>query len=401
MNLKQLISLIVVVALAVTLVTFAVKSRQTIGRDSIELSSQGTKETTTGEDRVESATIVAFGDNLIHNVIYRQAYTGSGYNFEPLYKNIESIVKGADIAVINQETVMVGSAAPQSYPMFNTPTEMAGCLAKVGFDVCSVATNHCLDMMSSGLIDSLELLEKTDGITPVGAYHGRDEYDKFPVITVNDIKIAFLCFVEHTNGISLPEDKEDYLIYWSETDDVKYQINKARNTADVVVVCMHGGTEYSDSENDIQRDFVKLCVDNGADCIIGTHPHTLQPVEMMKSADGRDVPVLYSLGNLVSAQDTSFKRMTGGIATLKFTKDFSTGKVTASKPVMDISVTHYGPGFSNISIYTLSQYNDALARAHGIADMSIRNLYNHVQTVIGDEYLKEEYRSDKVNYQNQ
>ncbi|MBR4450894.1 MAG: CapA family protein, partial [Clostridia bacterium] len=302
------------------------------------------------------------------------------------------------IAVINQETVMVGSSAPQSYPMFNTPTQMAKCLADVGFDVASIATNHSLDMMSSGLIDTLDLLNDTPGIIPVGAYHSRDEYYDFQIITVNDIKFAFVCYVEHTNGITLPDDKQDYLIYWDETDDVKNQIEQARQAADAVVVCMHGGTEYSDSENETQREFAQLCADAGATCIIGTHPHTLQPVDVLRSSDGRDVPVMYSLGNLVSAQDTSFKRMTGGIVNLTFTKDFSTGEVTVSKPVMDISVTHYGYGFSNVKIYTLGQYTDALAKAHGIADMSIRNLYNHVQTVIGDEYLLEDYRSTKASF---
>ncbi len=205
--------------------------------------------------------------------------------------------------MINQETMMSSSRPVATYPCFNTPTVMAKTLADLGFDVLTIANNHMLDTQSAGLIETLDLINSTPGLLGVGAYHNRDEYKQLKTLTVNEITFAFLSYTEHTNGITLPSDKEDYIIYMDESEDVKMQVQYARTVADVVVVSMHGGVEYSDTASEMQKNFAQNVVNWGADVVIGTHPHTLQPIEYLTSADGRKVPVLYSLGNFVSAQD--------------------------------------------------------------------------------------------------
>ena len=392
---KQFLSLLIAVVLAVTGIVLVKKSRPHISRDSMELTAQADEGSAEpGKSGKTSATMLCFGDNLIHNTLYQQASVrtnGNGYDFSPVYENIKDMVQAADIAVINQETMMAKSFPVSSYPMFNTPTDMAKCLADTGFDVLTISTNHSLDVQSKGLIETLDLINSTPGLQAAGAYHSRDEYTKFKLIDANGISFAFVSFVEHTNGITLPADKEDYLIYWDETEDIRNVVSQADEAADVVVVCMHGGTEYADYVDDNQRKLVDLVVECGADCVVGTHPHCIQPVETVKGPDGADVPVMWSLGNLVSAQKDDPKRLVGGIGSVTFTKDLGSGKVTVSKPVMDVSVTHYGYGFSNIKIYTLSQYNSSLASVHGIGNMTMDYIYNRVNELFG-EFLKEEYR---------
>lgn len=394
MKLKQILAVVLAV-LAVAAIGFAISrsAGSSIAKDSIEL--LPTEFQTTAK-RISTVNMVAVGDNLIHTAIYKQAQarTSDGsYDFMPVYENVDDLIEAADIAVINQETMMYSERAAASYPCFNTPTEMAKNLADVGFDVLTIANNHMLDVSSKGLISTLDLINSTPGLLAAGAFHSREEYTAIKTLTVNDITFAFLSFTEHTNGIPLPDDKDDYIVYLNELDDAKTQIEYADSVADVVVVSMHAGTEYVDDYNSVQSGFAQNAVNWGADLIIGTHPHTLQAVEYLTSTDGRQVPVMYSLGNFVSTQNER-KRLIGGIANISITKDFSTGEITVGKPQLDIAITHYRAGRSGVKIYRLADYTDSLASVHGVSGFSLDFIYNHIRDVIGDEYLIEEYRSN-------
>ena len=399
MKTSQFVAMLLAIFIAVAAIVAIAFTRLSVSDDAIEFKeaeeiySQVKEQEKAPEFSV--VNMLAVGDNLIHKPIYQQAQarTSDGsYDFMPVYQNLAGVVSGADIAVINQETMMAGSFDVSTYPCFNTPTVMASQLASLGFDVLTIANNHMLDKQSKGLIETLDLINATPGLTCAGAFHGSDEYTQIKPVTVNGISFVFLSYTEHTNGITIPEEKESYIVYLDELDVVEKQVKYAESVADVVVVSMHAGIEYSDDENDVQRNFAQNVVNWGADIVIGTHPHTLQPVEYLTNTDGKEVPVLYSLGNFVSAQD-KVRRLIGGMANITFAKNSSTGEVTVSKPQLDIVITHYGSGFSGIKLYRLADYTDSLAASHGNSDMSIEYIYNHIRKVVGDEYLIDEYKS--------
>ena len=381
------------IAIAVGSLIAVVKSRPNLSDDAVEFQTESFN--AEGKPLVTSASLLAVGDNLIHKNIYEQAQarTSDGsYNFLPVYENVSSLIAGADIAVINQETMMAESYPVSTYPTFNTPTAMASQLAQLGFDVLTIANNHMLDKESFGLIETLDLINSTEGLTSAGAFHNKEEYTQIKPVVVNDISFAFLSFTEHTNGITIPEEKESFVVYLNELDDVRTQVEYAESIADVVVVSMHAGTEGSNKVNDVQRRFAQKVADWGADIVIGTHPHTLQPVEYVTTAEGKEVPVMYSLGNFVSAQSERHL-LIGGMANVTFTKNHITGEVSVSKPQLDIAVTHYGAGYSGVKIYRLADYTSALASAHAKSNMSLEYIYDHIRSVIGDEYLIDEYKS--------
>lgn len=391
--------MLLAIFIAVAAIAAVMLTRLSVSDESIEFKeAEGEHIQIENQDKTpefSSVNMLAVGDNLIHKPIYEQAKarTSDGsYDFMPVYQNLAALIASADIAVINQETMMAESFDVSTYPCFNTPTVMASQLASLGFDVLTIANNHMLDKQSKGLIETLDLINATPGLTSAGAFHGSEEYNQIKPVVVNGISFVFLSYTEHTNGITIPEEKESYIVYLDELDVVQRQVEYAETVSDVVVVSMHAGIEYSDDENDIQRNFAQNVVNWGADLVIGTHPHTLQPVEYLSNADGKEVPVLYSLGNFVSAQD-KVRRLIGGMANITFTKNNTTGEVTVSKPQLDIVITHYGSGFSGIKLYRLADYTDSLAAAHGNSDMSIDYIYKHIRKVIGDEYLIDEYKS--------
>lgn len=321
------------------------------------------------EDIITEATLVAVGDNLIHDVIYYQAAkrTDDGsYDFIPVYEQVKEQISGADLAYINQETQMAGSMEPSTYPMFNTPVEMAKNLAELGFDVINLANNHMLDKGVQGLGETIELLRKTEGISAIiGAYDRSGEYGEPVIIEKNDIKFGFVGFAQQTNGLRLPKDYENMIIYTDNTDEMYNRIQMLRDEADVVIVSVHWGDEGFNKPNKYQRELAQQFADWGVDIVIGTHPHVLQPVEYLNGENGSTTIVFYSLGNFVSAQIDP-ANLIGGVAKITAEKNHTTGEITLSVPEMDFVITHYGSGFRDLHLIPLENYTDELAAQHGV-----------------------------------
>ena len=321
------------------------------------------------EDIISEATFLAVGDNLIHDVIYYQAArrTDDGsYDFLPVYEQIRDKISAADIAYINQETPMAGSLEPSTYPMFNTPPEMAEDLSDLGFDVINIANNHMLDKGVQGLSETIELLRNTDGISAViGAYDDPEGYGEPVIVEKNDIKFGFVGFTQHTNGLRLPKDNANMIIYTDNTDEMYLRIQELKAASDVVIVSVHWGDEGYNLPNDYQCELARQFADWGVDIVIGTHPHVLQPIEYLSGENGSETLVFYSLGNFVSAQIDP-ANLIGGIAEITVRKNHTTGEVSVFAPELNFVITQYGTGFSDLHLVDLEDYTEQQAAQHGI-----------------------------------
>lgn len=319
-------------------------------------------------DKISKVTLLAVGDNLIHDVIYKQAQARTkdkSYDFKPVYERVKKQIAAADIAMINQETPIVKDRAPSSYPLFNTPPEMTENLRDIGFDVLSISNNHMIDQGVDGLAATAALIRATKGLTVTGVYETPEQRDETVVVEKNGIKFAFLGFTQYTNGLVFPKGREYMAVYTDDAAEMRRQIERARQKADVVVVSVHWGNEDTGVPTDNQRQVARNLADYGADMIIGTHPHVLQPVEIVENAQGKKVPVIYSLGNFVSTQSKS-ANMIGAMAEITVEKNQTSGKVTVGRPEITPTITHYGAGMWNVSIYPLSEYTEKLAESHGV-----------------------------------
>lgn len=338
--------------------------------------------------------MLSVGDNLIHNGIYEQAQAragGNGYDFSFAYKNVASAIKEADIATLNQETVIAEGYKPSSYPMFNSPKELGDEMVKIGFDVVNLATNHMLDKTTKGLIQAMDYWDTKEGVVRTGAYRNEEELNKVEFIEEDGLKIGLVGVTQHTNGIKLPTDTAVKIIYTDNEESIKAKIEAAKKECDVVLVNAHWGEEYTNVPTDLQRNLAKKMADWGADVIIGHHPHVIQPVEWIEKDDGSRTLVAYSLGNFISQQNRA-PRMIGGMLRYDLTKDFSSGKVTISNVSFETIVTHFVNNKHDIQIYRLSQYNDTLAKAQASrlkqSDFSMKYINDYVNRVIDSEFLK-------------
>ena len=350
-------------------------------------------ETTEQAKAPTSVDILAVGDNLIHGVIYKQAHaraTDGGYDFSYAYENIADTIAAADISIINQETIIDPDKEPSTYPCFNSPPELGDEMVKIGFDVFNLANNHSLDKGESGLRSAIKYWDSKN-VVHCGAYLDTEDYKTIPTNTVNDIKFAYVGLTEPTNGLSLPEGTETILMLGADEQRIQERVQAAAEISDMVIVNIHWGEEYTHTPTDRQKELAQKLADWGADIIVGTHPHVIQPVEYVKSADGRDVLVIYSLGNFISAQDRG-PRMLGGMMHITVTKDYQTEKTTVTKAYFTGVVTHYDSGFSNVRVYNLSDYTDELASRHGVRSTTpsfgLDYLNSLLREVIDEKFLE-------------
>lgn len=338
--------------------------------------------------------LMAVGDNLIHNTIYEQARAragGKGYDFRFAYDGVRDLLGQADLSVINQETVVAGAVfPPSSYPLFCSPTALGDEVYRLGFRAVNLSNNHMLDKGTKGAEASLDYWESKPGVVTSGAYRDEADFAAARTLEVGGITFGFVSATFSFNGLQLPGGSPMIMPLLEEEDRLKTAVEAARQAADVVVVSVHWGVEYSQQAGEPQRNLARKLVGWGADLILGTHPHVLQTMEWLEKPDGGRALVAYSLGNFISAQDR-MPRLVGGILDVSVEKDGETGTVFLREPKLRPVITQYGAGSAGVHLVLWENYTQALAQKHGVRrrDSAFSKAYieNLLEDVVPEEFL--------------
>ena len=280
-------------------------------------------------------TLTSLGDTLCHNTQYWDAYNSKTdeYDFSYVYEDIKNYTLSSDITIGSLETTFAGKEKGYSnYPTFNTPDSLATALKDIGVDVVSLAGNHALDYGYSGLCRTIDVFDNI-GLSHLGTYKTAEDQEKILIKDVKGVKIAFINYTYGTNGIPLPSGK-DFCVNLIDKDFIKKQINQAKEqNVDMIVACMHWGTEYRTTANSEQKDLANFLFENGVDVILGNHPHVLEPMEKktitLQDGTTKDVFVVYALGNFTADQRDEITR-DSAILNLTITKN-SNGKISIDK----------------------------------------------------------------------
>ena len=310
-------------------------------------------------------TLVMVGDILLHTPVAESAKTEDGYDFTAVFANVREEIQDADLALVNQEVIIGGTELGISgYPSFNAPFELGDALNEAGFDVILHATNHTLDKGKRGLLNCLDFWQENYPETAVlGIHDSAEDRQEIYVYEQDGIRIAILNYTYGTNGIALP-DGMPYAVDLLEKDRVIADLQEADEVADFVIVCPHWGTEYVLEETQAQREWAQVFADNGADLVLGTHPHVIEPVEWVD-----DTLVYYSLGNFVNwtsgTGEGVANRMVGGMARVTVGVD-ENGKAVITDYGVEPLVCHLEEGFGGVTVYPLGQYTEQLAERNEI-----------------------------------
>lgn len=341
-------------------------------------------------------SFLAVGDNLMHQKLLDDANKEGTYDFSSYYANIQSFVKKADLSFVNQETVLGGKDLGYSgYPSFNTPDEMAGNLSDVGFDIVNGATNHSFDKGEKAINHSIELFKTYKNMTYIGLYQSQEERDTIQVVEKNGIKIALLSYNQLTNGNYVPHS---YTYNPFDEELIKKDVENAKEISDVIIVSCHWGNEYDTQPNIFQKEYAQYFADLGVDVIIGTHSHTLQPVEWIQGENGHKTLVAYSLGNFISGMMEEETQL-GGMLTFDIKKE--NNEISISNVVLTPLANHYLVDNVNnayetrhdFTVYRLKDYSEDLASQHGLngyegITISLEKMKNHVKDIITDENIQ-------------
>ena len=329
-------------------------------------------------------TLTAIGDVMCHNTQYWDAYQKetNTYDFSYVFNDIKYDIQKGDIAVASLETCFAGEERGYSnYPTFNSPDSLAYSLKDIGIDVLSTAGNHCLDMGFDGLSRTIDVLNKAD-ISHLGTYQTQEERDKILFKYTKGLKVAFINYTYGTNGIPVPSDKP-YCVNLIDKDLIKKDIESAKSqNADVIVACMHWGTEYQTSANKEQEDLADFLFQNGVNIILGNHPHTLQPMEKrtvtLEDGSTQDGFIIYALGNFICDQNAENTR-NSIILNLSITKQVD-GSITIDN-VDYIPIYMYKDASKSVQKMKVLNIEKTLKLYESGTDTSIgQSTYTYLQT---------------------
>ncbi|MDU3349160.1 MAG: CapA family protein [Clostridium sp.] len=304
---------------------------------------------------IKTIEIVATGDFLIHKEILETQYNEQSdtYDFKNTIQYVKDYLNNADLTIVNMEGTLSGldNYGYSGYPSFNAPDELADAMKWVGVDVVNNMNNHSLDRDVRGFNRTRSVL-KERSFDIIGTRESTND-NRYLIKDVNSIKVGIISYsysmtaeggARGLNGTSIPEElyplmntfREDTLDL--DFQEMKEQILDMRNNgAEVIIFYMHWGDEYELEPNSTQIKIAKFLANQNVDIIFGTHPHSLQPIDIIKSEDGtNETAVIYSMGNFLSSQRTERIQNPytedGVIVSVRLSKNTKTNEIKIEYP---------------------------------------------------------------------
>jgi len=279
----------------------------------------------TPSDSLITVNLAFVGDLMCHTPQIDYALVkDDSFDFRPVYRYVLPHLSNPDFTAGNLETVTAGrrSGGYTGYPLFNSPDDYTSALFSAGFDLLFTSNNHSLDRSEKGVLRTLEVIEKFN-IQHTGTFSSSEMRDSIKMVSISGISTVFLSYSYGTNGNPIPAGKE-YLINLIDTNLIRRDIHKAKSfNPDLIVVYYHFGEEYKREPSFFQKRIAEKTAGYGADIIIGSHPHVIQPFTFYKGNHNLDsVMAAFSLGNFISNQRDRY-RDAGIILNISITKNIT------------------------------------------------------------------------------
>ena len=267
------------------------------------------------------ATILVAGDIMTHMPIVRSGKTGDGYVFSDIFDQVRPYVSEADYAVVNLETTLSGTAGGKEYtgyPDFNAPDAIATGAYSAGFDMMLTGNNRCYDYGTAGMLRTLETVRNA-GLDTLGTKAAVEEAN-YLVKDLNGVKVGMICYtfadIEADRNMPIIDEVQtdskaaglinvfDYGnldMFYAEMENHISAMHAAG--AESIVIYIHWGDQFNTTPSNSQKAMAQRLCDLGVDVIVGSHPHVVQPIELLTSTDGTHQTLCaYSLGNFLSNQ---------------------------------------------------------------------------------------------------
>ena len=399
---------LVIIGVAVWAIGEEKKNQDVVAEDTQTTETNLSYETEVEEVEPQKIRLLMTGDNLMHlSMVYSGSQPDGTLNYDMMFEPLKEHLAYADIKITNQETIFGGNHLGFSaFPRFNSPTELGDAIVKAGYNVVLHASNHAADKGIEGIFNCLEFWKQYPEVLVTGIYEEADvENQDIGLIEVDGVTFAILNYTYSPNLAALPKSIQGHLAMlcdWNPSNgmidyknlhpDVLTDIETAKQMADVVVVCPHWGTEYTFVPSSYQKKFAQQMTEAGADLIIGTHPHVIQPVEWVTAENGNKALCYYSLGNYVSTQDRA-QTMLEAMAWVTFEVNEDGVKIIEEETGAIPMVCHYTRSRLRLEkVYFLEDYTEEKVKEHGIhyydvGNYTLDNLHMWAEEVLGEWML--------------
>ena len=279
-------------------------------------------------------------------------------NYDHLFTHITSYIKGADLAVVAQESPLYIQEGKLIKNYKKTPKELADAIANAGFKIVLHAASAAYNHKEKGIIDTLNYWKtKHPDVHPLGIASTLEESQKdYYLFEKNNIKIGIINYSAFA-GKSIPK-KNKFMVNIISKQKVEECITQLKKEADFIIVCINWGEKYSRSPNKNEMKWAKELAKLGANLIVGNFPSYIQPATYVKAENGNCALVIFSLGNLVE-ENTKNKSALSALANIIISKE--NGKAFISSFNLIPTINHVVAS-SEYSVYKLSEYTDNLGK---------------------------------------
>lgn len=271
----------------------------------------------------DSITLFFVGDVMQHAPQITGAWnpTKQEHDYKHCFQYIQPYWEKADYVIANLETTLDNQNF-SGYPQFCAPWQLARDLKACGVNILTTNNNHSCDKGHKGITKTIHYLDSLQ-IPHTGTFQDTASWlAQTPLyIRHGNFKIALLSYTYGTNGIPVTHGQVVSMI---DSSIMVQQIRQAcADTATNIIIMIHWGIEYATSQNPEQEKIAALLHQNGADIVIGSHPHVVQPLEYRINGEDTTGITVYSLGNFISNQS---KRYTNGGIGVQLRLTRTTGK---------------------------------------------------------------------------
>ena len=335
-------------------------------------------------------TLMFTGDLMCQPSQQTAAFNGKTYNFEPTFKYVKNIFDNADFVVGNLET-LISKSLPlskdmnrlQSKPFLNGPEAYLDALEYAGFDAFIMANNHGCDGGELGITETLDALDERE-IPHTGLFRNSTE-KRYLILEQNGIKVGILSYATYFNKKEkfISEGKRESMINRTTQAKINADVKALKaEGADFIIAYNHCGTEYSQEPAARQETYGIMFAIAGVNYIIGSHPHVLQPFDLIRYNDLK-VPYIYSMGNFASSMIDPITKETI-VLSLTLKKTESGEVVIADQEYYPCYILDEYEGNPFVIMPEDERYNDGFyEKAPSDLVKQIRKNYKHIRQIVG------------------
>lgn len=395
MKRKNMVALILILILITLGITYKVLPKIVLNDKN---KSNEVIENKTTEEKKDYATLnlTVVGDFLFESPYYKSIENGDS---KDLYFNkVKSYFNDDDISIGNMEVVIGNDNMKISGDGYNfcAPSWIGPLVSSLDLEVLSTANNHSYDRGVEGINSTIDYFKNNTDIVTLGT-EKQGNTRKTRIIEKNGLKIGFSSFTLGTN-IKPSKENVSLINYYKDPytkeilkNQISEEISYLKKNADIIITLMHWGTEFTFYPNDEQKEMANYLNSLGVDIIVGSHSHSIQPIEII--GEDKKTLVYYSLGNFVSADDDIARTPKGqetfdnayqfGLLSkisLKINKD---DNIEFDNIKTEPIINYFNKDMRNFELIPLSEYNETYEKSHyrynlGLSKDFINKTFNNV-----------------------